>query len=289
MKPASFEYHAPTSLADALRRLAELGETGRPLAGGQSLVPMMNFRLARPAHLVDLNGVPELNFIRVDNGELCLGAMTRQRAAERSGLVGKGWSLLQEGLRHIGHVQIRNRGTIGGSLAHAYPAAELPIVMIALNATFVLRSQSGSRTVAARDFFIDFMTTVLEPGELLIEVRVPPQPDYAGAAFEEISRRYGDFALAAAAATVTLRRDGTIGGCNLVFSGTTPHLSAHASKLIGQKPDSGVFHDVARAAAADLDVEDDIHASAQYRRDVSEVLARRVLETSTNRAAALFS
>ena len=289
MKPASFEYHAPTSLADALRRLAELGESGRPLAGGQSLVPMMNFRLARPAHLVDLNGVPELDFIRVGNGELCIGAMTRQRAVERSGLVGKGWSLLQEGLRHIGHVQIRNRGTIGGSLAHAYPAAELPIVMTALNATFVLRSQSDSRTVAARDFFIDFMTTVLEPGELLTEVRVPQQPDHAGAAFEEISRRYGDFALAAAAATVTLHRDGTIAGCNLVFSGTTPHLSAHASKLIGQKPNSGVFRDVARAAAADLLVDDDIHASAQYRRDVSEVLARRVLETSTNRAAALFS
>jgi len=252
------------------------------------MVPMMNFRLARPLHVVDLNGVPELDFIRVENGELCIGAMTRQRAVERSELVGKGWSLLQVGLRHIGHVQIRNRGTIGGSLAHAYPAAELPIVMTALNAKFLLRSQSGSRTIAARDFFIDFMTTVLKPPELLIEVRVPQQSDHAGSAFEEISRRYGDFAIAAAAATVTLRRDGTIVDCNLVFSGTTPQLSVHASKLIGQKPDSGVFRDVARAAASDLNVEDDIHASAQYRRDVSEVLARRVLEASTKQAVDLF-
>ena len=173
MKPASFEYYLPTSLAEALQLLALHKDAARPLAGGQSLVPLMNFRLARPAYLVDLNGLSELNYLTVENGELRIGAMTRQRALERSAAVAEGWPLLHEATPHIGHVQIRNRGTVGGSLAHAYPSAELPVVMVALDASFVLRGHQSERLVQAQEFFVDAMSTLLEPAELLIEIRVP--------------------------------------------------------------------------------------------------------------------
>ncbi|MGH7931373.1 MAG: FAD binding domain-containing protein, partial [Candidatus Binatia bacterium] len=160
MKPASFDYYSPASVTDALNLLARHGEAARPLAGGQSLVPMMNFRLARPALLVDLNGLQELSFVRVVNDELRIGAMTRQRALEQSTIVAEGWPLLQEATRHIGHIHIRNRGTVGGSIAHAYPSAELPLVMTALDASFVLRSAQRERIVPARDFFVDAMATI---------------------------------------------------------------------------------------------------------------------------------
>jgi aerobic carbon-monoxide dehydrogenase medium subunit len=285
MKPASFEYHGPTSLTEALQLLARHGDAAKPLAGGQSLVPMMNFRLARPAHLVDLNGLHELDYLKLENGELRIGAMTRQRTLERSAIVAEGWPLLQEATRHIGHVHIRNRGTVGGSLAHAFPSAELPVVMTALDASLVLRSDQGERVIAAKDFFIDVMTTALQTGELLIEIRVPQVAPRTGAAFQEISRRHGDFALAGAAAIIGLGADGTIGKVNLVFTGSKPVLSSKAETLVGQKPEITSFAAVAAAAAADLDPESDIHASAEYRCEVSKVLARRVLEQAAARAA----
>jgi aerobic carbon-monoxide dehydrogenase medium subunit len=285
MKPAPFHYHEPKTLVEALDLLAQFGETAKPLAGGQSLVPMMNFRLARPAHLVDLNGVRELNYLKVENGELRIGAMTRQRALERSPIVAESWPLLQEATRHIGHVQIRNRGTVGGSLAHAYPSAELPVAMTALEASFVLRREGKERLVAAKEFFVDVMTTLLQPGELLIEIRVPQPAPRTGSAFEEVSRRHGDFALAGAAATVTLRADGTMDKINLVFAGVAPVLWGKAATLIGQRPDSVGFQHAAAAAAAELDCESDIHASAEYRREASKALARRALEKAAGRAA----
>lgn len=289
MKPASFEYFSPASLAEALQLLALHKDAARPLAGGQSLVPLMNFRLARPAYLVDLNGLSELNYLRIENGELRIGAMTRQRALERSAAVAAGWPLLHEAARHIGHVQIRNRGTVGGSLAHAYPSAELPVVMVALEATFVLRGHQSERVVLAREFFVDAMSTLLEPAELLIEIRVPKTAPRTGSAFQEVSRRHGDFALAAVAATISLRPDGTIDKANLVFTGSKPHLSAKTEMLSGMKPDAAIFNDVASAAAAELDTEADIHASAEYRKEVSKVLARRVLEEASARAMSLWS
>jgi aerobic carbon-monoxide dehydrogenase medium subunit len=285
MKPAPFHYHEPKTLVEALDLLAQFGETAKPLAGGQSLVPMMNFRLARPAHLVDLNGVRELNYLKVENGELRIGAMTRQRALERSPIVAESWPLLQEATRQIGHVQIRNRGTVGGSLAHAYPSAELPVAMTALEASFVLRREGKERLVAAKEFFVDVMTTLLQPGELLIEIRVPQPAPRTGSAFEEVSRRHGDFALAGAAATVTLRADGTMDKVNLVFAGVAPVLWSKAATLIGQRPDSVGFQHAAAAAAAELDCESDIHASAEYRREASKALARRALEKAAGRAA----
>ena len=284
MKPASFDYYSPASLKEALQLLAKYPDTARPLAGGQSLVPMMNFRLARPSLLVDMNGLHELDFLKVEKGELRVGAMTRQRALERSAIVAAGWPLLQEATRHIGHIHIRNRGTVGGSIAHAYPSAELPIVMIALEASFVLRSAQGERTVCARDFIVDVMTTVLEPGELLIEVRVPQAASRTGWAFQEVSRRHGDFALAAAAGVMALTNDGRIDKLILVFAGAKPHLSINTDALRGQKPNPNLMSEVANTAAAELDPESDIHASAEYRREVSRALARRVLEAAAVRA-----
>lgn len=286
MKPAAFDYLAPTSLAEALQLLATHQDTARPLAGGQSLVPLMNFRLARPAYLVDLNGLSELDYLKVENGELRIGAMTRQRALERSSRVAAGWPLLHEATRHMGHMQIRNRGTVGGSLAHAYPSAELPMVMVALNGLFTLRNQESERIVEAKDFFVDAMSTVLEPGELLIEICVPRTAPRTGSAFQEVSRRHGDFALAAVAGTVTLRSDGTIDKAVLVFSGSKPQLARKIGILGGMKPDRSLFMEVVNTAAAELDTESDIHASAEYRREIAKVLARRVLEQAAARAIA---
>ncbi len=159
--------------------LSQFGDQARPLAGGQSLVPLMNFRLLRPAHLVDLNGVRDLSYLRVENGELRIGATTRQRQLERSTDVANGWPLLREATGYIGHMQIRNRGTGGGSLAHAFPSAELPVAMVTLGASLVLSGKGRRRTVAAEDFFLSTMTTVLEPDELLTEIRVPSSPGSA--------------------------------------------------------------------------------------------------------------
>jgi len=284
VKPARFDYYEPTTLGEALSLLAQLGDTAKPLAGGQSLVPMMNMRLARPAQLVDLNHIRELDYVKVENGELRIGAMTRQRALERSAVVASGWPLLQEATRHIGHIHIRNRGTVGGSIAHAYPSAELPLVMMALNASFVLRNVHRERIVPARDFFVDVMTTVLDPDELLVEVRVPPSGPRTGWGFQEVSRRHGDFALAAVAGIIGLGDDGSIDEIRLVFAGAKPHLSNKTDVLKGQKPDPKIFGNIAADAAAELDAESDIHATAEYRRQVSQVLARRVLEAAAARS-----
>ena len=239
MKPARFDYYDPTTLAEALSLLAQFGDTAKPLAGGQSLVPMMNMRLARPAQLVDLNRLGELNYLEVEQGELRIGAMTRQRVLERSEIVARGWPLLQEAARYIGHVQIRNRGTVGGSLVHAYPSAELPVVMTALDATLVLRSEKGERVVRAEEFFVDVMTTVLQPGELLVEVRVPQVPPGSGASFQEVSRRHGDFALMGVAAIITPDAKGNVGAARLVFTGAIPGVRARPKSCSSGSHPSG--------------------------------------------------
>jgi CO/xanthine dehydrogenase FAD-binding subunit len=285
LKPAAFDYYKPQTLAEALSLLAQFGDGAKPLAGGQSLVPMMNMRLARPAQLIDLNGLCELDFLKVENQQLRIGAMTRQRSLERSPIVAEGWPLLQEAIRYVGHVQIRNRGTVGGSLVHAYPSAELPVAMTALEASMVLRDLQGERTVPAGKFFVDVMTTSLKAAELLVEIRVPQVARRTGWSFQEVSRRHGDFALMGVAALLTLRGDGTIGGARLVFCGAPPHSAAKVEQqLAGQRPETGLFRDAANQAAADLEPESDIHASAEYRKEVAKVLARRALEQAAVRA-----
>ncbi len=286
MKPASFEYHDPTTLAEALSLLGRLGDGARPLAGGQSLVPLMNLRLVRPSHLIDLNRVKELSEFRVENGALRIGAMTRQRELELSTAVAERWPILREATGYIGHVQIRNRGTVGGSLAHAFPSAELPVAMAVLEAEFVLRSEKTERIVRAGDFFVSSMTTVLEPTEILVEVRVPPLRPRTGWSFQEVSRRYGDFALMGVAVLVTLDQKGLIDEARVAFTGPASARPASAERLLsGNRPEEGLFREVARVAIRELEPETDIHASAEYRREVAGVLARRALERAVERAS----
>jgi CO/xanthine dehydrogenase FAD-binding subunit len=286
MKPASFEYYDPTTLAEATDLLAQFGDQARPLAGGQSLVPLMNFRLLRPAHLIDLNGVRQLNYLKVENGELRIGATTRQRELERSGEVSARWPLLRDATRYIGHIQIRNRGTVGGSLAHAFPSAELPVAMVTLGASFVLHANTGQRTVRAEDFFLSYMTTVLQPDELLAEIQVPALAPNAGWSYQEVSRRYGDFALAGAASVVTLDAAGDITRARLTLTGATPIRATKAEKLVlGQKASEALFRAAARRAIEGLEQDSDIHASAEYRRSACEALALRAMTQAAQRAA----
>jgi CO/xanthine dehydrogenase FAD-binding subunit len=287
MKPASFEYYDPTTLDEALDLMSRFGDEARPLAGGQSLVPLMNFRLLRPAHLIDLNGVSELSYLKTENGVLRIGATTRQRALERSADVARRWPLLREATSFIGHIQIRTRGTVGGSLAHAFPSAELPMAMVTLDASFVLRAKNNQRTIGAEDFFLSYMTTALEPGELLAEIKVPSLPTNTGWSYQEVSRRHGDFALAGAASVLALDANGHVQHARLTLTGTTPIRTRAEQLLLGQKPSESLFREVARRATEGIEQDSDIHASAEYRRNVCEALARRALTQSAVRATEL--
>jgi CO/xanthine dehydrogenase FAD-binding subunit len=289
MKPAPFEYHRPASLDEALALVAELGSDAKALAGGQSLVPAMNFRLARPGVLIDLNRIAHLAAIdEQPDGGLRIGAMTRQRAVERSAAVARRAPLLAEAMPWIAHPQIRNRGTVGGSLAHADPSAELPAVMLALDARFVARSRRETRTIAGPEFFAGILTTTLAPDELLIAVEIPAPPAGVGAAFVEVARRHGDYALVGVAAQVTLEMDGRCGTARiaLLSVGDTPVLAASAmATLIGRRPDSPTIEAAARAAAErDIDPPGDIHASPAYRRHLARVLVARAVRLAVERA-----
>ena len=291
MKPAAFEYFRPDSLDEALALLAEYGSDAKPLAGGQSLIPAMNFRLATPSVLVDLNAIPKLSYVAYLNdsaGGLNIGGMTRQRHLERSPDVAARAPLLVETMPYIAHPAIRNRGTIGGSLAHADPAAELPAVMLSLNATIALTGQSGTRDVPASEFFVGLFSTTIRAGELLTQIRIPRAGQRSGFAFEEISRRKGDFALAGVAAVVELDN---AGGCSaariaLLSVGDRPNLAAEAGKVLaGQRPSTESIRAAADAAATrDIDPPSDIHASSRYRRQLANVLTRRALERAFERA-----
>jgi len=286
MKPANFQYYDPTTIEEVVDLLSQFGDQARPLAGGQSLVPLMNFRLLRPAHLVDLNGVRDLSYLRVENGELRIGATTRQRQLERSSDVANGWPLLREATGYIGHMQIRNRGTVGGSLAHAFPSAELPVAMVTLGASLVLSGKARQRTVSAEDFFLSYMTTVLEQGELLTEIRVPKLPAHTGWSYQEVSRRHGDFALAGSAALVKLDPNGNIDHARLTVTGVTPIRVMRTEGIVtGHKPSEALFRDAVRKAMEGLDQDSDIHASAEYRRSACEALGERTLREAAERAA----
>ncbi|MCB9105706.1 MAG: xanthine dehydrogenase family protein subunit M [Anaerolineales bacterium] len=289
MKPPPFEYFAPTTLDDALDYMADYGDEAKPLAGGQSLIPTMNFRLAQPEVLVDLNGLAELAYIRpAAGGGVSIGAMTRQRSVERSPLVAEQAPLIHETMPYIAHPQIRNRGTFGGNLAHTDPASELPAVATALNARFRAQSRSGQRWLTADEFFVDLFTTALEPEELLVEIVIPPLPAQTGYAFREISRRHGDYALVGVAATVTLDNNGRCEAARLVYLsvGDKPVEAVQATAaLIGQKLTAEAIDDAAEIAAAqDIDPPGDIHASVTYRRHLAKVLAKQVLAKATARA-----
>lgn len=292
MKPCAFEYHRPGTLDEAVLLLQRHGGAAKLLAGGQSLIPAMNFRLARPAVLIDLNSVTELDYTSPEGPQgLRLGAMTRQRALERSAAVAQHAPLLHESMPFIAHPQIRNRGTIGGSIAHADPAAELPAVMRVLAARFQVRGPGGTRWVQADEFFTGLFTTALQPDEVLVEVVIPHLPGRAGWAFGEVARRHGDYALVGAAVVVVLDARGhcqqvRIG---LLSVGDGPVLAERAARsLIGQMPSPEAIRAAADAASReDIDPPSDINASAAYRRHLAGVLVRRLLPRAVERAQQL--
>lgn len=291
MKPARFAYHCPSTLAEALALLSDLRDDDvKVLAGGQSLMPLLNMRLARPKHLVDVNGLAELDYIRpTDDGGLAIGALTRQRAIERSTEVARRAPLLAEAVPLIGDRQVRGRGTIGGSLAHADPAAEIPSVAMALDAELVIRSSSRTRTVRAADFLLSFLTTSLGPDELLLEVRVPPPPPRAGFAFLELTRQLGAFAIVSVAAMVSLR-DGHIDQARLSLGGVapTPIRAARAeASLRGERPTVQAFAEAGRLASEETDPTADVHGSEAYRREMAAVYTRRALQAALERAQAV--
>ena len=287
MKPPPFDYSAPDTLEEALTLLAELGDDARPLAGGQSLIPLLSLRLARPSHLVDLAGIADLTSIRTEDGHLVIGAMVREHSAERHDDVRRYAPLLAEALPFIGHPAIRSRGTIGGSLAHADPAAELPAVAVAADAELVAESRErGRRSIAATDFFTGFFTTALLPDEILTEIRIPVPPKGTGSAVDEVARRHGDFAMVGAAAVVRLE-DGKIATARVVLTGVsgTPHRGTEAeAMLIGAEPSAGAFAEAATQVADTLTPPADVHASSNYRRHLAAVLVRRTLEVAAQRA-----
>jgi CO/xanthine dehydrogenase FAD-binding subunit len=261
MKPAPFDYVAPRTVEEALELL---GDEARPLAGGQSLVPLLNFRLARPELLVDINGVSELDFLFADDGLLRIGALTRQATLERSELVAGRWSLLARAVRLAGHPQIRSRGTVGGSVAHADPAAELPVALTALDARFHAHSSRGSRTLAASELFLGPLMTALEPDELLADIEVPAPPEGVRTAFVEHARTHGDFAICGAAVAFVPGEQASIA---LLGTGPAPVRSADAESALVAGADA---RDVASLATAGID--DD------YRRALAAELVRRAIE-----------
>lgn len=286
MKPPKFDYHAPRSVDEAVALLARYGGDAKPLAGGQSLVPLLNFRLARPAALIDLNRIPALAGIRELDGLVAFGAMTRQRAVEFSPLVAQKLPLLTEATRWVGHLPIRSRGTIGGSIAHADPSAEYPAVLAALDGTVIARGQKGERELTSAALFETYLTTTLAPDELLTEVRLPVMPAGAGWAFEEFARRHGDFALVGVAAA--LWREGGRWTARLATAGVGPvpvRLGA-AEEIIARDGVGDAAVAAAAARAAELVQPDsDLHASADYRRNLTRVLTGRALRKAIGRAA----
>lgn len=289
MKPAPFDYQAPASLEAALDALARHGGDAKLLAGGQSLIPVMNFRLAEPALLVDINKLAELDFIRRDEeGRLRIGAMARQRRLERDPLVAAMAPLLHEAVPFIAHPQIRNRGTFGGSLAHADPAAELPALAVALGARFRLQRAGGDRWVAAEDFFAGLFATALEPDEMLVEAAIPPSPARSGWAFLEVARRHGDYAQVGVAARVTLDDAGRCREARLVYLsvGDAPVVAREAARLLaGQELSPAAIAAAAEKAAGDeMDPLGDIHATPEFKRHLARVLTRRVLQRAGERA-----
>lgn len=287
VKPPPFDYVAPPSVEEALAALAEAGEDAKLLAGGQSLVPLLALRLARPTVLVDLGRVGDLDRIEDEGATVTVGAMVRERVAERAALVADKVPLLAAALPLIGHPAIRNRGTVGGSIAHADPAAELPAVAVALDAELVVRSLRGQRTVPAADFFEGFLTTALGPDEALVAVRFPVAPPGTGVAFVEAARRHGDFAMVGAAASVTADEDGRVTDARLVLIGVsdTPLRRPEAEQtLVGASLGSAPLDEAAAAAGDGLAPPSDLHGTSAYRRHLAGVLSRRALAQAVSAA-----
>jgi carbon-monoxide dehydrogenase medium subunit len=283
LKSAPFVYHAPATLGEALGLLASQ-PNARPLAGGQSLMPMLNFRLAAPDHLVDLNRVAGLSYIREHEGQIVIGAMTRQRDIETSDLVARRLPLLAEAIRLVGHRQTRNRGTLGGSLAHLDPAAELPTVAMAFDAEIEVRSQTRNKTLRMAEFAKGMLATALAADELITEVRFRPWPEGHGRAFVEFARRHGDFAVASAAALVLIS-NGLVKKASLTLGGVcaTAFRVTRAEEILLGKAASAERIVEAASHCADIEALEDPVYPAWYRRKLAVTLARRALEKAIAR------
>jgi aerobic carbon-monoxide dehydrogenase medium subunit len=287
MKLPPVEYEAPTTVAQAVDLLAEHLDEASVLAGGQSLIPLLALRLARPAVLIDINGVAELSGVSAADGWVRIGAMTREYVAEESGTVADAVPLLAAALPLIGHDAIRSRGTIGGSLAHADPAAELPAVARALDAEFVVRGPSGDRVIPAAEWFEGYLTTSRGPDELLVEVRFPAARPGTGVSFQEVARRHGDFAIVGLAVSLALS-GGVISDARLAFAGLSDvplRASAAEDLLVGERPSAELFDAAARRATDGVDPPDDLHGSSDYRKTVAAATVRRGLRAAANNAA----
>jgi carbon-monoxide dehydrogenase medium subunit len=287
MKLPPVEYEAPTTVADAIDLLAEYQDEASVLAGGQSLIPLLALRLARPAVLIDINGIDELSGVSATDGWVGVGAMTREYVAEESQTVADAVPLLAAALPLIGHEAIRSRGTIGGSLAHADPAAELPAVARALDAEFVVRGPAGERVIPAAQWFEAYLTTSRQPDELLLEVRFPAAEQGTGTSFQEVARRHGDFAIVGLAASLVLS-GGVISDARLAFAGVSDvpvRAAAAEDLLVGERPSAELFDEAARRATEDLDPPADLHGSSDYRKTVAAAVARRGLRAAADSAS----
>ena len=287
MKPAPFRYASAQSLVHALALKAGSGNEARFLAGGQSLIPAMNFRLAQPALLIDLNPLDELDFIRVENGVMRIGARTRYSKVEHAAEVARWQPLLAEVLPNIAHPQIRNRGTLCGNLAHADPASELPAVMLACGARMHARSATGERWIAAGDFFINLFETDLKPDEMLVEIELPAMPERGGTAFIEVARRPGDYAMAGVATTLSLDAHGRCNTASIALcnAGPTPMpASAAAQMLIGSDLGAEVIAAAAAQAQREVQPNGNVHCTSDYQRHLAGVLTRRALTSAAARA-----
>lgn len=287
MKPAAFEYFRPSTLEEALEILARYEPEAKVLAGGQSLVPLMNFRLAQPRYLIDIGGLTDLAEIREENGSLAIGAMTRQSAIEDSPVVRAKSPLLFEATKRVAHRTIRNRGTIGGSLAHADPSAEYPAVLTALDGDVVALGPDGERVIPAPELFLTVCTTTLAPTEVLTEVRLPATGPRTGCAFTELSRRHGDWAIVGVAATITLAEGGECEEARIALAGAgqVPLRCREAEGLLqGRLPVAELIQEAAESCEAAAEPLEDIHASAVYKRAMVRVFVERALTTALSRA-----
>ncbi|HUY05792.1 MAG TPA: xanthine dehydrogenase family protein subunit M [Acidimicrobiales bacterium] len=287
MKPAQFEYHAPTSTLDAVALLKTYAEDAKVIAGGQSLVPMLALRIARFEHLVDLNRIEELTGISLERDELVIKALTRQSSAEHSDLVARHVPLLARAIPKIGHFQIRNRGTVGGSIAHADPASELPCVALCLDATMTLVGPAGSRSVSAADFFVSIWQSTAEVDEIVTEIRFPIAAKSSGFGFEEFALRTGDFAIAGVACAVTLDKAQRIESAAIAFMGMGPtplRAGLAESALVGRRADEIDCAKIAQQAVKETTPGDDVHASAAYRTQIATSLAGDALHQALQEA-----
>jgi aerobic carbon-monoxide dehydrogenase medium subunit len=287
MIPAAFDYHTPHTVDDAIALLEQYGDEAKLLAGGHSLLPTMKLRLAQPEHLIDLGRIDGLSYIREENGFIAVGALTTYRKLELSDLLHQHFALLPEGTSEIGDQQVRNRGTIGGSVAHSDPSADMPGIVLALKATIIVRGPKGQREIAADDFFQDLFATALEPNEVLTELRFPLLPDHSGSAYVKLPNRASHYAVAGCAAVVVLNSDHTCASASVVITGASvkpTRVTAVEDALVGKTLDEATIAEASSHAADGLEMVADIHGSEIYRAQMSTVMAKRALTRALKRA-----